>query len=53
MGQTTNYVYAALAFTAILVGLYGTSEVIPNADYLLANVKQSLPDDPPGGSGKK
>ena len=48
MGQTTNYVYAALAFTAILVGLYGTSEVIPNADYVLATVKQALPDDPPG-----
>lgn len=45
MGQTVKYVYAALAFTAILVGLYG-SEVIPNAERVLASAKQRVPDDP-------
>ena len=45
MGQTTRYVYAALAFTAILVGLYGTANVIPNAERVLASAKQRVPDE--------
>ena len=56
MVQTTKYAYAALAFAAILVGLYGTSSVVPDARYVLAQVKHNIPDDQPaqgGGGGQK
>ena len=59
MVQTTKYVYAILGFLAIMTALYGTSPVLPNADYLAARVKQVIPDDPPampqqqGGGGRK
>ena len=46
MGQTIKYAYAGLAFAAILVGLYGTVSVVPNAAHVLNEVKQYVPDDP-------
>lgn len=49
MGQTIRYAYATLAFAAILVGLYGTTSVVPDAQYVLAQVKQNIPDDPVAG----
>ena len=58
MGQTIRYAYAGLAFAAILVGLYGTTSVVPDAEYVLAQVKHNIPDDQPqqvqgGGGGQK